>query len=151
VVPLYQHVRFLVVEVPALATDLLMRLGEQLHRLLAPGHSALAAPQIGFGVAITARGVDHRAVREGGKRGQPQVSTGLLAGRLQWLRWYLGTGDTRIPAVGLPADRDRFGGALHWAAPPHCDSPDFGQHQEAIIQSGAILELGIGETVVAIA
>jgi hypothetical protein len=64
-----------VVDVLALALYLEVRFGEQIARLAAPvapfgapGNPPLTPPQIDFGFALAAGGVDERPVPQGGKR-----------------------------------------------------------------------------------
>jgi hypothetical protein len=45
------------------------------------------------------------------------------------------------------ADRHRLGGALKGPRPSHCDAPDLGEDQEAVVQprTSVLSDLGIGE------
>jgi hypothetical protein len=66
------------------------------------------------------------------------------------LYWHISTGETGIPAIGLTTDRHCLEGAFYRAAPAHRHPPDFGEHQEPIIWPCPILELWVGEGVVAV-
>ena len=60
--------------------------------------------------------------------------------------------DARVPAIGLPADRDRLGRAFQWARPADSNAPDLRQNEKAVIKASAAMltQLWIGDTVVAV-
>jgi hypothetical protein len=102
-----------VVEVLPLATDLLMRFGQQRDGLapavapfLAARNTALRGFQCAFGFAIPAGRKAACAIRKRGARLTAEVKTGLLTRRGQGPYWYVRTGEADLPAVGFSASRD---------------------------------------------
>ncbi len=86
------------------------------------------------------------------KASMPKVYPSFLTRGWQRLHRNVVAGETDIPAIRFPRDRDRLRGALHRPTPWYCNAPDLGEDQKANIQSGATVvpDLWGGEAVVAI-
>src|SRR5262249_48554895 len=76
---------------------------------------------------------------------------GLVSGDWEWLHRHIRAREADVPAIGFARDRDGLGRALNWAGPAQRDAPDFGEHQEAIVEPGAAAEFLVREGVVAVA
>ncbi len=135
-------------EVVPLVADVLMRLGEELHRLasavaalLPPRDAPLGALECHLGHTEDTRVGDWAPIGERGKGLQAKINPCLLTSRRQGRARHVGTKDGDIPAVGLPRDRHRLGRALQRAGPMDADAPEFVQDQGAVIQPGAVATL----------
>ena len=146
------------VEVQSLPSDLLVALGEQLHRfaaplaaLLVPCHPSLRSFQRLFCLAVVAWVLDEGAIRERQKRFQAHINTVRLLGEWQGLYRHIRTGEAGIPAIGFSADGGGLGRAFQGAMQANGDPAYLGQREDAPIQGDAIAVLWIGDAVVAVA
>src|SRR5258707_12701808 len=119
--------------------------GEQLRRLtpamaplLASRDPALGPFQIQLGHTEEARVGDLTPIGQRGEALQAEINPRLLTSRRQVRTRHLGAGDRNVPAVRLPANRDRLGRPLDRTGPVHGQAPDLGQGQEAVIKPGAV-------------
>ena len=142
VVGAHQRERRLVVKVLPLALHLLMRLGEQCHRLACGGCSPSCGERHGAArssararLCDTSRDekmrVPSESVANDSKPRSMPVSCPVGGKRLYR---HIGAREADIPAVRFPADRDGLGRALQRAGPAHGNAPDLGEDQEAIVQ-----------------
>jgi hypothetical protein len=135
-----QRQRGFVMEVGALALDVLMRLAElgdgfapSLAALLAASDAAVRFDQLLLPAPIVT-GILHRQPISGDEKdSQAHVNTCLVAGRRQGLRGRLGAREDGIPAVRLFADGDGLGCAFQRAAPTHRHAAYLAQHKKAVI------------------
>ena len=154
----HQLCRFLVMEIAPLVGDVLMCLGEQLHRLrtavaplLAARNTPLAAAQVRFGHAIVA-GIENRLpAGKSSERLQPHVNARLLPSRRQGLYRHVGAGEADIPAISFSSDHDRLGCAFYGPMEANSDTPDLGEAEHTAVHDRAVAVLGIGEAAVAVA
>jgi hypothetical protein len=151
-----------VVEVLPLAPHFLVRIRKPYHRLapaISPAISpALAAsyPPLGgleraLGLAIPPRMQVACAIGERGERLDAKVYTGFLPGWWERHDWHIGAGDADIPAVRIFGNGDSLGRPRERATPPHGNSANLGENEKPIVQPRAILELRVGEAIVAVA
>src|SRR6516162_2999985 len=93
---------------------------------------------------------DARAIGERGERLDAEVYAGFLPGWWERHDWHIGAKDADIPAVRIFGNGDSLGRPLERATPPHGNSANLGENEEAIVQPRAILELWVGEAIVAV-
>src|SRR5262245_4487371 len=142
------------VEIGPLTPHLLMRLRQQRHRLaptiapfLATRDTPLRRFQRALRRAIPAGMEDACPIRERSEGFQPKVYARFLAGRRQRLHRHIRAGETDIPPIRLPTDRDRLGDALQRAAPAYGNAPNLGADQEAVVERRPVAKLLVGEGV----
>ena len=157
VVGSHQRERGLVVKVAPLPPDFLMLSGYETRRHLPAFAPFLPTrePLLRFGellrgLAGVARILDHRALRRDEKHLQPHINTRLSACARQGQNGHPGAGEADIRTVCLAAEGDGLRGVSKRVRPAHRDVVDFGEHQDAVVQAGAIANLLVGERVVAI-
>ena len=155
IIGLHQPECRLMMKVPPLSLHLLVLLGQQLQRLLAPRvawlparHSPLRFLQRLLRSAVGVR-IGHRlSACCHQKHGETQIDTGLLSGGRQGTDWNTFTGKTDIPAVRFMGNGHRFDGALEGTAPAHRDPADLREHQIAMVHGHSIAKLLIREGVI---
>src|SRR5215467_917194 len=157
VVRSHEHARRLAVEVCARPAYALMRPGEQVNCLLAAAAPRLAArdpplctPQVALRHPEDAWVGDGLPIGQRGERFQTEIDPGLLACKRPGLQWHRGTREGGVPAIRFPANRHRLWRARDGVGPPHRDTPDLGQDQDAVVERGTVTELLVGERVVAV-
>src|SRR5215469_7788001 len=158
VVRSHQTKRRLVVKISALPLDFLMLLRQYLcgfatalAALLATADPTLGLLESFLCPAVVAGILDGVALSRDQKHLESNINTRLLPSARQNLCGHIRAGELHVPAVRLVANGDGLDGALNRAAPVDVDAADLGQHQRAIIESGAVAIFLVGEGVPAVA
>ncbi len=140
---------------PAYPAHVLVGLGEQNHRLLAPvtalratGDAALGLRQALLPAAVVAGMLHPVALRRHQEDGEAHVSAGLPSGGRQRLERHVGTGEADVAAIRLPRQGDGLGRACERPMEPHGTTPNLGPAQHASVQYRTSAILGRGEGVV---